>query len=428
MSTNNETKPVRVIHVVGNSRFGGAGWIILGLARMARAEGWHVDILTTDPVFQRYIRRQGFGVIELDVIRRDIRPLWDLGGLFRLRDFLRRERYDIVHTHTSKGGIVGRLAATLSGVPVIVHTVHGFGFHERSSLPALLAYSAMEKAAAPWCDRIVSVSEFHRQWALDLRICNARKIVAIPNGVADARLANAAHNHALRQQLGAGEGDLLILSMARLAEDKGFSYLLRAASTLAAGNLRFRIAIAGEGPERESLEALARNLRVDHLVTFLGFRGDVAELLAASDMVVLPSLREGLSIALLEAMSAAKPIIATTIGSHREVVSQAEVARLVPPANVKALSDAILNLAGDPAAMTRLGATARALFESRYTEARMLDSYKQLYFDLLEQKCPGQAAAAQPSPQAEPRGQIESVSPTTVSLPRQSKGGVWTEL
>ena len=392
MFTHNETKPVRLLHVIGDSRFGGAGRIILRLGQVARAEGWQVDILTTDPVFQRAVREHGLGLVNLDVIHREIRPLWDLGGLVRLSTFLRRERYGIVHTHTSKGGFVGRLAARIAGVPVIVHTAHGFAFHERSPRQARLFYSSLEHIASHWCDRIVSVSEFHRHWALDLGICNPAKILAIPNGIASLPKPQTTRAD-LRRQLGVRDKDLLILTMARLAPDKGFEYLISAAAILLRSERRFQIVIAGDGPVRAQLEELTRNLGVADWVIFLGFREDVSDLLAASDLVVLPSLREGLSIALLEAMAAGKPIIATSIGSHREVACQSEVALVVPPADAPALCNAILQLVQNPLQMARLGTNARALFESQYTEERMLNTYKQLYFDLLSEKCPAEAAS-----------------------------------
>ena len=380
-----KTNPVKLLHVIGDSRFGGAGRIILRLGQTAQAEGWDVDILTTDPVFQRAAKQHGLGLANWDVVRREIRPLWDLAGLVRLRNFLRRERYDIVHTHTSKGGFVGRLAARLANVPVIVHTAHGFAFHERSPRSTSLFFSALERIASRWCDRIVSVSEFHRRWALELGMCKPREILAIPNGIAD--LPNPTVPPAeLRRRLGATDRDLVILSMARLAPDKGLEYLITAASLLLRTERQFRIVIAGDGPVRARLEELTRNLGVADRVNFLGFREDVSDLLAACDLVVLPSLREGLSIALLEAMAAGKPIIATSIGSHRELVCQAEIARLVAPADAVALCEAILQVWRDPALRTRLGGTARILFESHYTEERMLNSYKQLYFDLVRGK------------------------------------------
>ena len=185
MLTHKETSPVRLLHIVGESRFGGAARIILRLGQIAQAEGWQVDILTTDPVFQQAVKQHGLGLVNLDVIRREIRPVWDLRGLVRLTRFLRSEPYQIVHTHTSKAGFVGRLAARLAGVPVIVHTAHGFAFHEASPVSVRRFYSALERLASRWCDRIVTVSEFHRTWAIELGMCSPRRIMAIPNGIAE---------------------------------------------------------------------------------------------------------------------------------------------------------------------------------------------------------------------------------------------------
>ena len=387
MRTHDDHRPVRVLHVVGDSKFGGVATIIEGLARMSRAEGWEVDVLATDPVFQKFAREHGMGIVDMDVIRRPIRPFWDLAGLLRMRRFLESHDYRIVHTHTSKGGFVGRLAAWLAGVRVIVHTVHGFAFHEASPQPTLRFYTWLEKMAARWCDRITAVSEFHRDWALRLNICPPSRIVAIPNGIADRFRAPAGGAAALRGQLGAAEDDVVVLSLARLAWDKGLEYLIRAAAMLPYTERRIHVVIAGDGPIRDSLEKLATLLGVTGRVTFLGFRSDVANLLAAADVVVVPSLREGLSISLLEAMAAGKGIIASSIGSQREVASQAECVRLVPPGNAVALRDAIAEIVHWPEIASRLGRRARALYESRYTEERMLGGYRELYLDLLKEKC-----------------------------------------
>jgi glycosyltransferase involved in cell wall biosynthesis/ribosomal protein S18 acetylase RimI-like enzyme len=380
------TNRIRVLHIVGDSRYGGIARIILGLGRIAQADGWQVDVLTTDPVVQEAFRQYSLGIVNLDVIRRSIRPFWDLAGLIRLQSFLRRERYQIVHTHTSKAGFIGRLAAWLAGVPVIVHTVHGFAFHEHSPAWARIAGSVLERMASRWCDRIVSVSEFHQRWAVDLSICSPMQIQAIPNGIVPLCRTDGCDLANLRRQMGAGPRDVLILSPARLVEEKGLAYLIEAVALLPRSTPGYRVAIAGDGPARARLERLARDRGVSDTVRFLGFRDNVGDLLAASDIVALPSLREGLSISLLEAMAAGKPIIATSIGSHRVLAAQAEMARLVPPANPTALADAIEQLAHDPELMRNLGTAARALFETRYTEERMLNEYRQLYLSLLEQK------------------------------------------
>jgi len=393
MLTHRETHPVRLLHIVGESRYGGAARIILRLGQIAQAEGWEVDVLTTDPLFQHAVRQFGLGLVDLDVIRREIRPVWDLGGLARLNRFLRGKPYQVVHTHTSKAGFVGRLAARMAGVPVIVHTSHGFAFHEDSPAMTRRVYSTLERLASRWCDRVVTVSEFHREWAIALGMCRPERVMAIPNGTAEVVCGRKVERAELRREMGAGPRDLVVLSMARLAVDKGLEYLIEAAAMLPETARRIQIVIAGDGPERDRLEQLALRRRVTARVRFLGFREDVGDLLDASDLVALPSLREGLSIALLEAMAAVKPIIASSIGSQREVAAHAEMARLVPPADARALCDAILQLSADEALMARLAGNARAVYESYYTESRMLDAYRQLYLELLRAKCPAEPGA-----------------------------------
>uniref|UniRef100_Q01WZ9 Glycosyl transferase, group 1 n=1 Tax=Solibacter usitatus (strain Ellin6076) TaxID=234267 RepID=Q01WZ9_SOLUE len=427
MTSHTTTKPVRVLHIVGESRYGGAAKIILPLGQIAQAEGWEVDILATDPIFQHAVKKYGLGLLSLDVIRREIRPVWDLGGLARLTRFLRTERYQIVHTHTSKAGFVGRLAARLAGVPVIVHTAHGFAFHEQSPASVRRVYTALERLATRWCDRVISVSEFHRTWAIELGMCTPEQIMAIPNGITDISRSREIAVAELRREMGARNDDLVALSMARLASDKGLEHLIEAAAIMPQKPRRIQVVIAGDGPEREHLEQVATRLGVNERVKFLGFREDVPDLLAASDMVVLPSLREGLSIAMLEAMAAGKPIVATNIGSQKEVAAHADIARLVPPADARALSDAIQRLASDAQLMAQLGSNARAVYESRYTEHKMLDTYRQLYIDLLRAKCPRQAVRAVPvhhwGPGA-PEAPATQTYSELISTPRETKGGV----
>lgn len=378
---------VRVLHLVGDSRYGGGAQIILPLAVQAQCEGWHVDIMATDRMLQQVIRDAGIGIVNLDVIRRKIRLLWDFLGLIRLVRFLHRHRYTVVHTHTSKAGFVGRLAATLAGVPVIIHTVHGFAFHESSGRMARLIYSTMERLAAHWCDVIVCVSQFHREWALKLKIGTPAKVIAIPNGLSLERATVRKSRTEVRRELRVTDEELVIFSAGRLARQKGFAYLIHAAAELMSRWDRpFRVVIAGEGELLESLKHLCRELRVDECVTFLGFRNDLGDLLSAADLVVLPSLWEGLSIALLEAMAAGKPIVTTRIGSNLEVVKNDETALLAEPGNVSELVDCILRCSADETLRGELGRRALRRFRCNYTQERMLRDYLQLYRQTIESK------------------------------------------
>lgn len=376
---------IKAIHIVGDSKWGGGGVVILRLAEMAKRLGWRVDVLTTDPTFQDVLRGHDIGIVDLDVIWRDIRPARDLCGLFALYRFLKKSDYDLVHTHTSKAGFVGRLAATFAGTPAVVHTAHGFAFHEGSRPLAIKAYSLLERVAAHACHRIVTVAEFHRDWALRLGIGDKDKIVAVPNGIPEDRVKVNTNLQSLRRSWRIRPDEFVILSTGRLAPQKGLEYLIEATMVLARSMTRpFKVVLAGDGPMRRELKQLAERLGVSDKVVFLGFQEDIGSLLAVCDLVALPTEREGLSIALLEAMAAGKPVVTTIIGSNVEVTRGNEAALLVPPRDAAALANAIALLANSPLLARQKAARARETYQAHYTEERMLKQYRHLYDEMLQ--------------------------------------------
>ncbi len=378
---------MKVLHIVGDSKFGGGTVIIVQLAQLAQQIGWQVDILSTDLETQKQAGQLGIGVKKLDVIWRETRPLRDLQGLYNLVSFLRNSDYALVHTHTSKGGGVGRLAARIAKVPVIVHTVHGFAFHEGSPCFQIWLYASLERLAARWCDRIVTVSHFHRDWALELGIGNLHKVLAIPNGIPKKRTEPTRPAAQVRGELGVAPDELVILSTGRLATQKGLEDLIDAVPLLNEGlHCSFRVLLAGEGDLRSDLESRIKNLGLQEQVIFLGFREDIGDLLAASDIVTLPSLREGLSIALLEAMAAGKPVVTTTIGSNCEVLHHGETGLLVPPRSPQKLAEALSILGRDEAFRKRLGLRAQQVYRELYTLEHMLQAYQAMYETLCEEK------------------------------------------
>jgi glycosyltransferase involved in cell wall biosynthesis len=377
----------KLLHIKGSSPFGGDCVLMLELGKAAQERGFEVDVLAMDPHFQESIRDAGLGLVELDVIRREIRPVWDARGLARLTRFLSRAGYSIVHTHTTKPGVVGTLAARLAGVPSIMHTVHLFPFHEETGRIETTAYATVERLSARWCDRLVTVGDFQRRWALERGIGKPEQIVSIPNGVPGER-ANALRPPAeIRAELGIDD-EFMIISTGRLAPQKGLDSLLRAAALLRSDLPTLRVVLAGEGPLREELGRLASELGVDDVVQILGFRSDVGDLLAASDLVVLPSLWEGLSISLLEAMAAEKPVVTTSIESNREVTNDGEAALLVPPKEPDRLAAAIRTLVLDEDRRMQLAKRGGEIQRERYTVQRMLDAYLSEYDQLLEKTGP----------------------------------------
>jgi len=374
---------MRILHVLGDSAFGGGSRIVLKLCLAARDAGHAPAILTTDATFIRHAEDLGIPVVALPCIVRPIAPWRDWRGERRLFSFLCDHRYDLVHTHTSKAGILGRRAAWRAKVPIVIHTVHGFAFHEQTSWPLLQVYAACERAAARWCHRLVTVSEFHRDWAQRLGISRPPHLLAIPNGIAPAPELPSARREALRAEFGAGPEHILVVSAGRLAPGKGLEDLLRAVARLpATEQRRLRVVLPGTGPLAPELPGLAARLGVAVACRFPGFRDDVREILAASDLAALPTYREGMSVALLEAMAAGLPVVTTTIGSNQEVTRGGSVAVLHRPGDIAALADALVALVSSPQQRDRIGRAAREVFTDHYTEQTMLGRYLKLYDDL----------------------------------------------
>ncbi|MGO4599397.1 glycosyltransferase family 4 protein [Terrabacter sp. 2RAF25] len=372
----------KVLHVLGGSAYGGGSKVILNLARAALAEGAQVDILTTNDQMAREARAAGVGVVHVDVIRRSIHPVRDLRGLLGLISLLRRHKYDMVHTHTSKAGIIGRVAARVAGVPFILHTMHGLAFHERSPKWQVLAVGVAERFGAAFCDLVVSVSHSHGDLALRLRLVPEGKLVVIPNGIREALPVQPSAVNSVRKELSEGGMRTILLCHGRLATQKGIEYLLDALALLQSeGALPrdVRLAVAGEGPLGQDLKVRAEQLGLCDSVWFLGFRTDIDALLDASDVVVLPSLREGLSIALMEAMARGCLVAVSDIPNNAELIKHGRNGLVYATADVRALARALKPLIDDPAAFGSLARQAKADVESTHSLRAMQEAYVDVY-------------------------------------------------
>jgi len=376
---------MRILHVLGDSEFGGGSRVVIQLCLAARQQGHEPAVLTTNPTFLQELADADLPAVALDCICRPIHPWRDVRGELRLHAYLKREQPDLVHTHTSKAGFLGRRAAWRAGIGAVVHTVHGFAFHEASHPVMIRAYGALETMAARWCHRLVTVSRFHRDWALALGIAPADRLQAIPNGIAPAPRVSADDVAALRREFGVADEEMMLVSAGRLAPGKGLEDLLIALAPLA--HRPWRLILPGTGPMATDLPGLCRHHELADRVVLPGFRNDVRRILAAADLAVLPTHREGLSIALLEALSAGLPVLTTTIGSNLEVTRDGRAAALVPPGQPQQLGEELETLLTDSGRRAELSRQALAVFDEEYAEARMLSAYMDLYDELTPPGC-----------------------------------------
>ncbi|MGH7307127.1 MAG: glycosyltransferase [Candidatus Rokuibacteriota bacterium] len=315
---------------------------------------------------------------------REIRGLPDAAALGRLVRVLREARPHIVHTHTAKAGMLGRLAARWCGVPRIVHTYHGHvlqGYFGRTKTRLFVGF---ERWLARRTDRLLAVSERVRQDLLDLGVGRRDRFDVVPLGLDLDRFMSAeAERGSLRREQGFSSRDLLVGIVARLVPVKMHEVFLRSAAEVSRRLPESRFVVVGDGERRAELETLARSLGLGGRVRFLGWRADLDRIYADLDVVVLTSRNEGSPVSLIEAMAAARPVVATRVGGVPDLVDHGVSGLLAPPGDAAAVAEAIVALLGDDDRRRRLGEAGRKRVYPAFSAQRLVADIDRLYSDLV---------------------------------------------
>jgi glycosyltransferase involved in cell wall biosynthesis len=296
---------------------------------------------------------------------REIHPWHDARAVAALVGIIRRFRPNLITTHSSKAGMVGRLAAAVTGTPCL-YTVHGWAFNDGSAASRRALCRWLERATAPLAARIICVSEHDRRIGAAAGI-RPWRLVTIHNGIPDV-------SSSLRAEPGK-PGPVRVVMVARFAPPKDHSTLLHAVRDVEDVELD----LVGDGPAQPAAEALARELGIENRVHFLGRRADVAEMLARAHLLVLTSLSEGFPLSTLEAMRAGLPVVISAVGGAPEAVEEGVTGFLVGRGDVAGLRDRLAALARDRELRDRLGQAARARYEARYTFDRMYGATLDVY-------------------------------------------------
>ena len=303
--------------------------------------------------------RRGCRVVDIPALGREVAPLADLTALAELVRLIRRERPAIVHTHTSKAGFIGRLAAVIARAPAVIHQPHGHIFYGYYSPRRTAVFTALERQAARWTDRIITLTDRGAQEHLARGIGRAEQYVAVPSGVPTAELRAAAPPRGeARARLGLDPDAFIVVGLGRLVPIKGFDLLARALPAVVAQIPSARVLLVGDGAERAHLGVIAASMGVAERLQMTGETTDVASYLAAADVVAVPSRNEGMGRVIVEAMALGLPVVATAVGGIPDVVTDGECGRLVEPEDVDALAAALIELGRDPALRRKLGEAA----------------------------------------------------------------------
>jgi glycosyltransferase involved in cell wall biosynthesis len=323
----------------------------------------------------------------LTIVPELVRPLhpWkDCLAWRKLTDLFRARRPEIVHTHSGKAGILGRLAAARAGVPIIVHTIHGPSFGPFQSPPANALLRSAERYAARVTTHFVAVAEAMKQQYLAAGIGRPDQYTTIFSGFALEPFLSSTNDLPLRAKFGLAADDIVIGKIARLFKLKGHDDLLSVAPELVRLCPQVRFLLVGDGYWRARFEDQVRSLGLEKHVVFTGLVHPVTgpRLVGIMDLLVHLSLREGLPRALPQALAAARPVVAYDSDGAREVCRENETGFLLRPGDLLGLRERLLRLVRDPALRQRLGRRGRQFVQERFAVQRMVDDLYQLYLRL----------------------------------------------
>jgi len=338
------------------------------------------------------IDRARAGEVPLEIVnqlRRPVNPIRDWVSYLKIKNAIQRFQPDVVHTHSAKGGILGRAAAWSLGVPAIVHTVHGAPFHPYQSGAARATIRMCERWAAGLCHSMVSVADAMTDLLVENGVAPREKFTTLYSGMDVEPLLRADENRdRARSQLGYEPEHIVIGKIARLFRLKGHEYVIRAAKKVVQQNPNVRFLFVGDGTLRKTLQRQIKTAGLENYFQLVGLvpSEQIPELIGAMDIVVHASLREGLARVLPQSLVAGRPVVSYEIDGASEVVLPNRTGLLVPPKSIEQLGSALTRLANDSQFRRNLGDEGRQLFTDQFRHERMTSKLRSLYQKLLLNK------------------------------------------
>jgi glycosyltransferase involved in cell wall biosynthesis len=329
---------------------------------------------------------QGVSCEVVESFGREVRPLADLRTLLHLRRIVRDFQPHVVHTHTAKAGALGRMAARLNRTPIVVHTYHGHVLEGYFGSVRTWVFRWIERRLATLSDCLIAVSPSVKDGLVEMGIAPSERVTVVPLGLDLTDLEGDLPRSTIRRECGIAEEAPLIGIVGRLVKIKDIPTFLDAARLVLDKEPRAHFAVVGDGPERAVLEAQSRAAGLNSAVRFLGWRLDRREVYGDVDVVVNCSRNEGTPVALIEALAAGKPVVATRVGGTPDVLADGRYGRLVPAGSAPELAAAILETLADLGVARERAVAGQAAVLRQYAPQRLLDDIDRLYRDLLQRK------------------------------------------
>ena len=384
---------IKIVRVIARLNMGGPALHVAYLTEGLRKRGYDTTLVAGslargEDSMAFVADAHGVEIVQIDQLGREISPLRDLMATIRLAKLIRKERPQILHTHTAKAGTVGRVAARLAGSrkpPIVVHTFHGHVLRGYFGPVRSLLFRLLERWLAGGTTALVAVSPQVRDDLVALGVAPRERFVVIRLGIElDERVAPEQNGRAeSRRYLGISGDRFAVGWIGRMTAVKRTDDVLIAFKSLRDSGIDAVLCMVGDGPDRVLLEQRARELGVTRDMIFLGYQEDVAPFYAAFDALVLPSGNEGTPVTVIEALAAELPVVATRVGGVPDVVRDGEDGFLVEAGATDDLAERLGRLARDPALRARMGKKGRERVLPRYAVERLVDDVDELYRSLL---------------------------------------------
>ena len=386
-------KRLKICHIITRMIVGGAQENTL-LTLKAHANNGHEVVLITGPSpgpegeLLKKEEYPDFEIIETPLLVREISPMKDLKIYFYLKRLLREKMFDIVHTHSSKAGIVGRIAAKHANIPVVVHTIHGLPFHRNESFLKNYIYKMSEKIAARYCDKIYAVAQAMIDQALDAHIAPKSMFKVVYSGMDLEPYLTATPDITLQKKLNIPKDSLVVGVVARLFPLKGYEYFIPVAAQIAKSNPSIKFLVVGDGIMRNDLERQIKELGLENNFIFVGLipPKEVYKYIALMTLLIHLSLREGLPRTVVQALAIGIPAVSYDLDGAPEVIINDKTGFVLPAKSIDEVATCAIKILSNQEYSKELGNNGRELVKDKFGWQKMGKVLEEEYYKILELK------------------------------------------
>ncbi|OGF46438.1 MAG: hypothetical protein A2231_12750 [Candidatus Firestonebacteria bacterium RIFOXYA2_FULL_40_8] len=378
------TNKKNVLHIITKLELGGAQQNTLFTVKKHNREKYNVFLIAgTEGILVEDAKKiENLKTYFLPELKHEISLYYDLKCLFFLKKIFKNEKIDIVHTHSSKAGILGRFAAKMAGVPVIIHTVHGFSFNDFQNIIKKNLYIFLERMTAKFTHKLIVVTKVDIEKGLNAGVGKKEQYAVIRSGFDLSEFTVPRDLSIIRKEFNVIPGTKTVGMVACLKTQKNPGDFVRMSALVKQKHPGVKYFIVGDGEKRKEVEKLIEEFNLKNDIILTGWRKDVAEFIQLFDVVVLTSLWEGLPRVLPQAMCAKKPVVATAVDGSKEAVIDGSNGYLVPPKDYKAIAEKVSELLSDDALRKKMGENGYKMADE-WDQDRMVTDIEKLYVELL---------------------------------------------